>query len=290
MHGMIACQKCKTCFDEDTEHACGNAGAREGVENTQFMCSTCDFRATGEFEVLLHAMEVHGSDSYLDNIPPNIELGNEENSSGKQPEEDASEVLDDFEIGPRAEQTSEPVNVQIPEEPENSCKADTILNIFAALQKQTTRQIACSEEVAEKLSKFPCALCNNVEQTRLAALCHLKTARKISAQGQSEDGIQLPDLFVPHQDEEPSVAVTVGSSAATRPWTSTDLEVAGPSQQNLRLSKYLPSTLRSNKLGKKSALRMHCELCGKMESTEFDLRMHREKVQPRLLPKNPRTQ
>ena len=54
-----------------------------------------------------------------------------------------------------------------------------------------------SSRVVKGLAKFPCSLCDKVELTRLAAICHLRVIHGLDARDNSEDPMYVPDLFIP---------------------------------------------------------------------------------------------
>ena len=161
--------------------------------------------------------------------------------------------------------------------------------------------MASSVKVVKQLAKFPCALCGNVDQTRLAAICYLRIAHSLNAKDDSQDDLYVPDLFVPHEDalniEESSSHFTrtgqaeagspgrcqaeTGSSGAKQAEAGpsgrrqTEAGPSGVKQAGLAASNsYLPSTMREKKLGKKAKLREHCQLCGQLQLSNFNLRMH----------------
>ena len=207
--------------------------------------------------------------------------------------ENVRELLDRSNTPEIANNNHEADLVEIsPESADNGkSKSESILDIVEALmKKKSTTEIACSAKVSEKLGQFPCALCNNINQTRLAALLHLRSAHSISAHDETDStysSLQIPDFFIPHKDNENTIE-TSGNGKTISPdpiSTVTSPSTSRPLEPNFRNITYLPSTLRENKFGKKSKLRLHCSICNQLQLSEFDLRMHIQRVH-RIVPTN----
>ena len=109
----------------------------------------------------------------------------------------------------------------------------------------------------------------------------MQISHGLDAKNESEDLLQIPDLFVSPKSSEEEYSSGAGTSGAEPSYAEpsyAEPSISKPfsslAEKNAFPHQYLPSTLYERHVGKKSKLRRHCEVCGLLLSTDFDSRMH----------------